>query len=212
MNEGKNKKFVYIILSRTNTKMGKFIRFMTHYEYNHVSISLNKNLKEIYSFARYYENTPFVGGFVVESILRYKKNKAQIKIFKIPVNRKTYNDLKNYIEFIKIYKKKYIYNTFSAIFSVFKIGLDIKNSYTCIEFIKHLFTKFNIINVTKKDFVSIKNFDSRLMEYKYFEGSYDELHLENDWGLDLYIYRKNIIAVYAATVIHFTRLIFRTII
>lgn len=207
-----NKKNIYILLSKTNTKMGKFIRFMTKYDYNHVSISLDENFKEIYSFSRYYENTPFVGGFVVESILRYKRSNAQIKIFKIPVDRKTYNELKTYIEFLKIYQKKFIYNTFSAIFSIFKININVKDSFTCIEFAKHLFDNFNIVSHSKKDFNSIKDVDNLLCNYKYFEGICDELDITNDWGLDLYLNKKNIFLVYSFTLIHIGKLLLRKMI
>lgn len=210
--KSKNKKNIYILLSKTNTKMGKFIRYMTKYNYNHVSVSLDENFKEIYSFSRYYENTPFVGGFVVESILRYKRSNAQIKIFKIPVDKKTYNELKTYIEFLKIYQKKYIYNTFSAIFSIFKININIKDSYTCIEFTKHLFDNFNIVAHTKKDFNSIKNVDNLLYKYKYFEGSCNELNINNDWGIDLYLIKKNIFLVYSFTFIHISKLLLRKMI
>lgn len=210
--KSKSKKDIYIILSRTNTKMGKFIRFMTRYNYNHVSISLDDSFKEIYSFSRYYENTPFVGGFVVESILRYKKSNAQIKIFRIPIDKKTYYELKKYIEFLKIYQKKFIYNTFSAIFSIFKININIKYSYTCIEFAKHLFDNFNILSHSKKDFNSIKNIDNLLSKYKYFEGLCDELNCINDWGLDLYLNKKNIFLVYSFTLVHIGKLLFRKII
>ena len=205
------KKNIYIILSKTNTKMGKIIRTFTRYEYNHVSISLNKNFKEVYSFSRYYKNTPLVGGFTVESFLRYDKS-TKIKIFEIPLDYKTYYSLKKYINFIKIYRKKFIYNTFSALFSIFKINYDIKNSYTCLSFIKHLFTKFNILNFKNKDFNSIKNLNNKLKNYIYYDGIIEDLKINKEWGLDLYNQKKNVFIVFSATIIHMLKLIYRSII
>ena len=46
---------VYVILSATELKMGKIIRFLTRYKYNHVSITLDDELRYMYSFSRYHK-------------------------------------------------------------------------------------------------------------------------------------------------------------
>ena len=205
-------KYIYVILTKTSTKIGKLIRLITHYDYNHVSFSLDKDLKEIYSFARYYKNAPLVGGFVVESILRYDSNSTKIKIFKIPISNKTYADIKKYIYLMKIYKNEFLYNTFAAISFIFKFNINIKYSYTCIGFVEHIFKKFDIIPIDKKDFSSIIALDKKLSNYRIFEGTYNDLNINNDWGIDLYTLKKNVFVIFFSTVCQFTRLIYRLII
>ena len=64
-------KKLYVMISKTNTKMGNFIRFFTRYDYNHVSLSLDKELKSFVSFARIVQDAPLYGGFVTESFERF---------------------------------------------------------------------------------------------------------------------------------------------
>ena len=91
-------KDIYIMFSSTPSKMGSFIRFMTGNKYNHVSLSFREDLGHLYSFARYYKNTPFVGGFVEESVLRYfllGSETVRVKICKIPISDEKYSSLFN---------------------------------------------------------------------------------------------------------------------
>ena len=212
MKDNFNQKYIYIILSKTNNKMGEFIRFMTHFEYNHVSISLNDNFNNLYSFARYYKSAPLVGGFINESILRYKSSNANLKIFKIPVTSKQYNDIYFYIEKVKLCEKKYIYNTLSAMASFFHADIKIRNSFTCIGFINYILKNFEVLDFNQKEVRTIKSLNQRLKYFEYYEGNINHLKVENDWGADLYLNKKGIIATFVLTLCNFTKLLYRFII
>ena len=58
--------YLYVMLSRTDTGMGRFIRFFTREEYNHVSLCVDDSLQKFVSFARYRQDTPLAGGAVAE--------------------------------------------------------------------------------------------------------------------------------------------------
>ena len=45
-------KEIYLILTYTGTIPSKMIKMYTKYTYSHVSLSLDKDLSEMYSFAR----------------------------------------------------------------------------------------------------------------------------------------------------------------
>ena len=77
---------IYLVFSSTQNKMGQMIRSITKFEYNHVSISVDE-MKTLYSFARYYRDTPLSGGFVRESHARYlcEKHPAKVAICAIEV-------------------------------------------------------------------------------------------------------------------------------
>ena len=64
-------KYLYIMLSRTGTGMGKVIRAFTRNEYNHVSLPLDSSFKRFVSFARYRQDVPLAGGFVAETPQRF---------------------------------------------------------------------------------------------------------------------------------------------
>ena len=93
-------KYIYVILSSTHCRVGSFIRLVTRNKYNHASISLDPDFKKLYSFARYHQDAPLYAGFTEESPLRYKNNYkyAGIKIYKIPVTKKQYNNTKKHIK------------------------------------------------------------------------------------------------------------------
>ena len=61
-------KQVYLVLSYTGTILSKIVPFYTKKEYSHVSISLDKDLKKMYSFGRLNPYNAFIGGFVHESL------------------------------------------------------------------------------------------------------------------------------------------------
>ena len=64
----KEKKYVYILLTRTETVPSKVIHFFKRMPYVHVSIALDEELDELYSFARKKINNPFRCGFIDEDI------------------------------------------------------------------------------------------------------------------------------------------------
>ena len=65
-------KEIYVVFSSTPYKIGKFIRFFTREEYNHVSIMFDENMLEAYSFGRKHVDTPCWGGIIKDSVSRYK--------------------------------------------------------------------------------------------------------------------------------------------
>ena len=60
-------KKIYIVLTHSGSLLSKTIKIVKGYEYTHVSISLDKDLKEMYSFGRIKPYNAFIGGFVHES-------------------------------------------------------------------------------------------------------------------------------------------------
>ena len=61
-------KKIYIVLTHSGTTLSKIIKGFTKDEFSHVSISLDKELNEMYSFGRLNPYNPFWGGFVHEYI------------------------------------------------------------------------------------------------------------------------------------------------
>ena len=86
-------KKIYIVLTYTGTWLAKIVKFYTKKEYSHVSISLDENLDEMYSFGRLNPYIPFIGGFVQESpkygtFKRFSKTKSVI--YSLDVSDDTY--------------------------------------------------------------------------------------------------------------------------
>ena len=61
-------KKIYIVLTFTGTMLSRVVHIYTKQEFYHSSLSLDKDLNEMYSFGRYWAYNPFIGGFVKEEI------------------------------------------------------------------------------------------------------------------------------------------------
>ena len=59
-------KKVFLVFSHSGTILSKVIRLYTREKYSHISISLDEDLKRMYSFGILRPYNPFLGGFVHE--------------------------------------------------------------------------------------------------------------------------------------------------
>ena len=181
-------KNIYVVLSCTNTFLGKLIRFFSNYNFNHISLSSTSYLQPLYSFARYNYNSPIVGGFVEESIHRYlfyKKN-TKIRIYKIEVDEKTFEKFQLIMKRYSDNNSEYIYDTF-GIFH----GSSLSNQYhqTCLSFSVYVLKELSLLS-SNIHIKNIKEFEKILSSFPYTDTQF--LYKENDsyvWGNDNY-YQK----------------------
>lgn len=128
--------YIYVVLSATPYKIGKFIRKFTGSEYNHASIALDEGLTDMYSFARRHCRVPLYGGFVKESSSRFcpKGVNSMVKFHRIPVSQEAYNALEGRIQSMYQDKEHYLYNYFSFLSVPLHRSIPVQDAYTCVEF------------------------------------------------------------------------------
>ena len=133
-------KYVYILLSATPSKFGKLIRCALNERYNHMSIALDNEFKELYSFARKKNHLPLEAGFVIEDYYRFslcKEVPINCRVYKIPLKEEQYEKLLISIDKVRN-DTSYVYNLFSALsFPIFK-GFYVKKAFTCVGFVAFL--------------------------------------------------------------------------
>lgn len=172
-NNSNNDNRVYIVFSQTPYKMGRMIRFFTKGMYNHVSISLDRDLTELYSFARLYRVTPFCGGFVHETYLRYKVGsmESDVIICAISTSPERKKELKDLLCTMMDNREDYIYNFVSALCVPIRKRINIRNSYTCVEF---AVLALNILgyDFSETDFYSINDLFEFLWNNRIYEGKF----------------------------------------
>lgn len=142
----KNKE-IYIILSYTGTALSRIIKLCTHAEYAHVSISLDKRLKKMYSFGRLKPYNPFNGGFVHEGIdtgtfKRFKNTKAEVYSLELTLDQ--YKKIKKCINRMKRRRQVYRFNFLGLVAVKFNIKLSRTNYFYCAEFVKYLFDEAGV--------------------------------------------------------------------
>ncbi len=170
-------KKVYIVLTYTGTFLSKLIKFWTKREYSHVSIALDENLDQMYSFGRLNPYIPMIGGFVHEGIdrgtfKRFKKTKC--KIYCLDIEEEKYKRLKSVINYIQKNRCSYKFN----IIGLFSVALNVKvrreNYFYCAEFVKYVLEQSSVIKLPEiikpSDYEEVKDFNEiyrgLLHEYK----------------------------------------------
>lgn len=140
-------KKVYIVLSYSGTFLSRIIKAYTKGEFSHVSIALDKELKEMYSFGRLNPYNPFVAGFVKEGInfgtfKRFKN--TLVEIYSLELTEKQYTIIKDTIDTIKNSNISYKFNIIGLFANAFNIKYREERSFYCAEFLKHLMEKAEI--------------------------------------------------------------------
>ena len=198
-------KNIYIVFSETKTTMGKLIRTLTHNKYNHVSISTDRELSVMYSFGRYHINSPLAGGFIVENPARYLLigGDVNIKVCEVIMNDFEYAEFqKKLMDFIEDKHTK-IYNSFSAISSLFHKRINIEDAYTCLDFTTSMLSIEGVYN--------IKELEDKLSNSIIYEGSFKEYIEEVLSPEDDFFKRQNTAKIILSTLGHFRKLILRFI-
>ena len=168
-------KDIYVVISATKSKMGKCIRLLTNNSYNHVSISFDEDLSDMVSFARYYREMPFYGGYVHESIERY--NDAEIILYKITLDDESYHNVRSEVRKFEENTKDYVYHTINAFLCPFNKEIYIEHAYTCLSFV---LTLLNKTQLKLPRIYSIKEFMKLIEPFKIYEGSLEEFYLKSD--------------------------------
>ena len=197
---------IYIVFLSTNTLVGKGIRFLTGNRFSHVTISLDQELRMMYSFARYHINSPIRGGFVIEQPFRYLYNNqdVSVKVCRIRVSREEYDRILSGIGYFLTNREQLIYNTPNALLSLFKRQLTVKDMYTCLEFVTYLLRYENIL--------TIRELENRLKQQVVYRGSLKKIvSPELAWQEDDYFIRKDVFGIVSDTVHHIRKVTVRII-
>ena len=134
-------KKIFIILTHTGTALSTIIKCYTKDEFSHVSIALDDELKEMYSFGRLNPYNPFWGSFVHEAIDKgtFKRFKnTTTEIYSLVVTDEQFEKSQKIIRYFEKHKEKYKFNiiVLAGVSIHKKIGG--KNTFYCAEFVKHI--------------------------------------------------------------------------
>lgn len=169
-------KKIYIVLTYTGTILAKIVKVYTRREFSHVSIALDEDLTEMYSFGRLNPYNPFLGGFVQEGVgkgtfKRFKKTKA--RVYSLQVNDDQYDKVVQVIRDIQDNKLDYNFNILGLIGVILHYKVKRERYFYCAEFVKYVLEESNICTlpdiVKPEDFKEIDNlnvvYTGQLREY-----------------------------------------------
>ncbi|EQB88455.1 hypothetical protein J2Z44_000344 [Clostridium punense] len=143
------KYYLYIVLTRTNSTVSKLIGLFTKDEYTHAAISLDKDLNNMYSFARKYTFNPFIGRFkhenLNEGLYKFSKNLPGA-IIEIEVSKEQYEKATQLVNNFIENSNKYKYNYIGLIHNLLNKEVCYENRFLCSEFVYHILNQSSILD------------------------------------------------------------------
>ena len=94
MKENENN-YIYVVLVKALTGLGKLARLTKKYDYTHIAVCLDEKIDKFYTFSRRKHYLPFDCGFMVETLDCYAFGKHKNVKLKFLYQKKIKKRLKN---------------------------------------------------------------------------------------------------------------------
>lgn len=160
---------LYVLFSRPNTRIGRAIRLiLRNSRYTHVSLALDGDLGNIYSFSRARFDSPFSGGLMHEYVDHYLiKGDIRVKLCRVELGEEEYAKAEQKLEHCFTHRKRLIYNLYDAAALPFKRRVKLRDAFTCVGFTSYI--------IGHDDIGDIGALEDMLSEKVIYEGSLAEL-------------------------------------
>lgn len=133
--------YIYIIVSRTDTVLGRMIRRGLGVPFNHCSIATDLSLSCFYSIGRKGVYNPLRAGFVQESkdagFFKLHSN-AQIAVLRVAVTEAQLQALEAQLQTFQENAEQIKYSLFGLVYCYFGISAKRENKYFCSQFVAEL--------------------------------------------------------------------------
>ncbi|MDE5582709.1 MAG: hypothetical protein K2J08_03275 [Ruminococcus sp.] len=139
--------YIYLIMSQTGTNPARFFKFFTRKPYNHVSLSGDIELSQMYSFCRTYTPFPLPATFNKETVGKGTFGQygfIPCEIYRIPVTREQKEKYNLVISHFAKNRNIYSYNVLGLIPVYLNICWERKRSFVCSQFVAYTMDKIGI--------------------------------------------------------------------
>ncbi len=144
---------IYLLFSHSGSMFSKVISAFTRESFTHISIALDEELREVYSFGRLHPYNPFFAGFVREDIengtFRRFPN-TFCSLYSLKVDEKQKEKIVSELGRFKSESYKYRYNFLGLFTALYDIPLSRKYNYFCSQFVSEVLLKSGI-EITNKN-------------------------------------------------------------
>lgn len=131
-------KTLYVLLTRTGTLPSRIIHAATGDGFTHVSIALDEDLREMYSFARKYTHLPFPAGLIQESLHAgvYGRNAGcQCRLYSVEVTGAQYHAARTRIAAMMAEQAAYHYSMLGLLLCKLNIAHTRQRHMFCSQFV-----------------------------------------------------------------------------
>ncbi|ASK61995.1 hypothetical protein CFK37_07390 [Virgibacillus phasianinus] len=126
---------LYFLFTDTGTYLSRAINYCTKEDLNHVSISFDDELREVYSFGRKNPRNPFVGGFVKENIHSDFLKNASCAVYAYHLSDAEYEKIKTKIKEIELQAGNYKYNFLGLFGVMLQVEINREHAMFCSQFV-----------------------------------------------------------------------------
>lgn len=139
--------YIYLVLAQTGTRPARFFRLFTKKPYNHVSLSGDINLSEMYSFCRTYRPFPLPATFNKEIVGKGTLGCYDFipcEIYRIPVTKSQKIAYNRIINHFSHNRNIYSYNVLGLLAVYLNIEWKREKSFVCSQFVAFTMDKIGI--------------------------------------------------------------------
>ncbi len=145
-------KYVYILLTRSQTLVSKAIGESTGDKYTHASIAYDGELKTLCSFARRYVRFPLPAGLVRENIKKgYFDNHRYMPcmLLALPVTQGVHEKVRRKIDGMLAVKEQYRYSAAGLFYCRMGVESEKEYHYFCSQFVAEVLTSTGAAELPK---------------------------------------------------------------
>lgn len=167
---------IYLIETNNHTALSQSIRFFSRYPYNHLSISLDPSLSEVYSFGRREPLNPLMAGFAKEDFSHPFYKDSVGRVYALQANFQEYEIIENQLHSFSLNPLAWHYNLLGLLPAYFQYSWDRSDHFFCSEFVATLLKSAGILSpLTRPSLMHPKDvieavhpsciYDGRLQQY-----------------------------------------------
>ena len=173
--EKKDDEYIFVVLVKTYTGLGRILRIIQGCEYTHIAVCFPEDTGEFVSFSRKYRYNPFVAGVVHERTEHYAfghHKSVKMKIFKVPVRDIAL--IKEYVDYVE-HDEEFLFNHFSIATMPILHGVKIYKSHNCMSFVARILKMSGTVKLDKPFYkYNIKDIDGLLTDYLFKEDFFEK--------------------------------------
>lgn len=143
---------LYVLFSRSDTWFSEVIYRLSPGEFTHAALALDRDLRFLYSFGRFYPNFPLPAGFVTENVHTgiYGRCGASVcRVYRVPVSEEGYRRTVKILNYMQSNAGYYHYNLFGVALCAVKISHKRKARFFCSQFVAELLQRAGAVTLQK---------------------------------------------------------------
>ncbi|WP_423189373.1 hypothetical protein ACO1PF_00175 [Alkalibacterium sp. f15] len=137
---------VYLIETNNQTVLSQGIRLFSRYPYNHLSISLDASLSEVYSFGRRQPINPLMAGFAKEDFSHPFYKESSGRVYALQVSDQEWQIIHTHLQSFELNPFDWHYNLLGLLPAYFQYSWERPDHFFCSEFVATLLQSAGVLS------------------------------------------------------------------